>query len=64
MLMRYHGGPETSISIHVYSIWIAIYRVVYSPAILTSPPKQRRRKKILHRYGRDRWAGKLAPVPV
>lgn len=63
-LMRYYGGPELSVSIHAYSIWGGVYLVAYSLAILTGPPKQRRRKKVLHRYGQRRWAAQLAPVPV
>ncbi|MGF1517512.1 MAG: hypothetical protein ACFCVB_06875 [Nodosilinea sp.] len=63
-LMRYYGGPELSVSVHAYSIWAGVYLVIYSLAILTGPPKQRRRKKILQRYGRRRWAAQLAPVPA
>ncbi|PSR18236.1 hypothetical protein C8255_08545 [filamentous cyanobacterium CCP3] len=63
-LMRHYDGPELSVSIHAYSIWAGVYLVVYSLAILTGPPKQRRRKPLLNRYGRHRWAGKLVPVPV
>jgi hypothetical protein len=63
-LMRYYGGPQLSVSIHAYSIWAGVYLVVYSLAILTGPPKQRRRKKLLQRYGRNRWAGRLVPVPI
>ncbi|MFQ4134910.1 hypothetical protein PGN35_001185 [Nodosilinea sp. PGN35] len=63
-LMRYYGGPELSVSVHAYSIWAGVYLVVYSLAILTGPPKQRRRKKLFQRYRRDRWAGKLVPVPI
>ncbi len=63
-LMRYYGGPELSVSTHAYSIWAGIYLVVYSLAILTGPPKQRRRKKIFrHSQGRQ-WEGQLVPVPI
>ncbi len=61
--MRYYGGPKLSASIHTYSIWAGVYLVVYGLAILTGPPKQRRRKKILQRYGQRRWAAQLAPIP-
>ncbi len=63
-LMRHHGGPDLSVSIHAYSIWAGVYLVTYSLAILTGPPKQRRRKKILNRYGRRRWFGQPVPVPA
>jgi len=63
-LMRYYGGPELSVSIHAYSIWAGVYLVAYSLAILTGPPKQRRRKKLLQRYGQRRWSGQLAPIPA
>jgi len=64
MLMRYYGGPELSVSVHAYSVWGGIYLVAYSLAILTGPPKQRRRKKMLQRYGQRRWIGQLAPIPA
>ncbi|MGB3311521.1 MAG: hypothetical protein WA939_15200 [Nodosilinea sp.] len=63
-LMRYYDGPDLSVSVHAYSIWAGVYLVVYSLAILTGPPKQRRRKKLLQRYDRRRWVGKLVPVPA
>jgi small neutral amino acid transporter SnatA (MarC family) len=63
-LMRYYGGPELSVSIHAYSIWAGVYLVAYSLAILTGPPKQRRRKKLLQRHGQRRWAGQLALIPA
>jgi hypothetical protein len=63
-LMRYYGGPELSVSVHAYSIWAGVYLVAYSLAILTGPPKQRRRKKLLQRYGQRRWIGQLAPIPA
>ncbi|WOD41691.1 hypothetical protein [Nodosilinea sp. E11] len=63
-LMRYYGGPELSVSIHAYSIWAGVYLVIYSLAILTGPPKPRRRKKILQRYRQRRWAAQLAPIPA
>ncbi|TVQ14773.1 MAG: hypothetical protein EA368_00870 [Leptolyngbya sp. DLM2.Bin27] len=64
MLMRYYGGPELSVSAHAYSIWGGVYLVVYSLAILTGPPRQRRRKKLLQGHGRRRWIGQLAPIPA
>ncbi|MGB3200739.1 MAG: hypothetical protein WBA99_07545 [Nodosilinea sp.] len=63
-LMRFYGGPEQSVSIHAYSIWAGVYLVVYSLAILTGPPKSRRRRLSLNRFGRHRWAGRLVPVPI
>ncbi len=63
-LMRYYGGPELSVSIHAYSIWAGIYLVVYSLAILTGPPKQRRRRKVLRHYQWRQWSGQLVPVPI
>jgi hypothetical protein len=63
-LMRYYGGPELSVSVHAYSVWGGVYLVAYSLAILTGPPKQRRRKKIIQRYGRNRWAGRLVTIPA
>ena len=60
----YLGGPEWSVSIHLYSIWAGIYLVVYSLAILTGPPKRRRRKRKLQRQGQRRWIGQLAPIPA
>ncbi|PZO37429.1 MAG: hypothetical protein DCF21_13925 [Leptolyngbya sp.] len=63
-LMRYYGGPELSVSVHAYSIWAGVYLVAYSLAILTGPPKQRRRKKLLQRHGQRRWIGQLAPIPA
>lgn len=63
-LMRYYGGPQLSVSVHAYSIWAGVYLVIYSLAILTGPPKQRRRKKFFQRYGQRRWAGKLVPIPA
>jgi hypothetical protein len=63
-LMRYYGGPELSVSVHAYSLWAGVYLVAYSLAILTGPPKQRRRKKLLQRYGQRRWIGQLAPIPA
>lgn len=63
-LMRYYGGPQLSVSVHAYSIWAGVYLVIYSLAILTGPPKQRRRKKFFQRYGQRRWASKLVPIPA
>ena len=63
-LMRYYGGPGLSVSVHAYSIWAGVYLVAYSLAILTGPPKQRRRKKIF-RYSQWRqWEGQLVPIPI
>ena len=63
-LMRYYDGPALSVSVHAYSIWAGFYLVTYSLAILTGPPKPRRRKKLLQRYGRRRWVSQLSPVPA
>jgi hypothetical protein len=64
MLMRYYGGPELSVSVHAYSIWGGVYLVAYSLALLTGPPKQRRRKRKLQRHGQRRWIGQLATIPA
>ncbi len=63
-LVAYNGGPQWTVSIHAYSIWAGVYLVAYSLAILTGPPKQRRRKKLFQTYGRRRWAGQLVPIPA
>jgi hypothetical protein len=63
-LMGYFGGPQWSVSIHAYSIWAGIYLVTYSLAILTGPPRQRRRKKVHNRYQWGRLASGLSPVPA
>ncbi|MBW4484417.1 MAG: hypothetical protein KME14_17930 [Tildeniella torsiva UHER 1998/13D] len=63
-LMRYYDGPEMSVSVHAYSIWAGVYLVAYSLAILTGPPKQRRRKKIFRHYQGRQWEGQLVPVRI
>jgi hypothetical protein len=62
-LMDYFGVSSWSVSIHAYSIWAGIYLVTYSLATLTGPPKQRKRKKIAQRYGRNPWGG-FSPSPA
>ncbi|WP_155523596.1 hypothetical protein [Nodosilinea nodulosa] len=63
-LMGYLGGPQWGVSVHAYSIWAGVYLVVYSLAILTGPPKRRRRRKILPRYRWRQWEGQLVPIPI
>lgn len=63
-LMRYYDGPALSVSVHAYSIWAGVYLVAYSLAILTGPPKQRRRKKIFRHSQWRQWEGQLVPIPI
>ena len=63
-LMRHYDGPELSVSIHAYSIWAGVYLVVYSLAILTGPPRPRRRKKVLPLFRWRQWEGQLVPIPI
>lgn len=63
-LMGFYGGPPWRVSIHAYSIWAGIYLVVYSLAILTGPPKRRRRRRSLPLYRWRQWEGQLVPIPI
>lgn len=63
-LMRHFDGPVWEVSMHAYSIWAGIYLVAYSLAILTGPPKQRKRKRRLKQAKSRPRFGNFSPSPA